>query len=82
MVLSPNCKVTVKRTQRKPVFICLAEATSRKSSAKVQLLSETQKDFAKIVLTFLFFEIECLFLRLKESINNLNIVTKWLITKN
>ena len=52
------------------------------ASAKVILFSETKKDFAKIVQLFLFFEIECLFLRLKESIINLNIVSIWLITKN
>ena len=55
---------------------------SQKSCAKIMLLSETKKDFAKIVQLFLFFEIECLILQLKESISNFNIVTKWLITKN
>jgi len=35
------------------------------------LLSETKKDFAKIVQLFLFFEIECVFLRMEETINNL-----------
>jgi hypothetical protein len=52
------------------------------AAAKIVLLFEMRKDFAKIVQLFLFFEIECLFLRLKESIINLKIVSKWLITKN
>lgn len=43
----------------------------RNSTAKIMLLSETRKDFAKIVQFFLSFEIECLFLRLKETISNL-----------
>ena len=59
-------KTTFKRKQRKPVFICRAKVVSQKLCAKVILFSETKKDFAKIVQLFLFFEIECVILRLKE----------------
>ena len=41
------------------------------AAAKIVLLFEMRKDFAKIVQLFLFFEIECVFLQLKETINNL-----------
>ncbi len=53
------------------VFICWASVPSPNSTAKIMLFSETKKDFAKIVQLFLFFKIECLILRLIETISNL-----------